>query len=408
VLIGYRTASGAAHVTGAWCPHLGSDLSVRGRIVGESIQCAFHGWQFQPDGCADRRASPQAGKATLRQLTAVERNGVVHVWLHPRGAPPSWEIPAMSPRPGTTIERLRRVPMLALVEQAFDHGHFEHIHSLRVNREAVRVEESGSELSIHLEAELPVGPLAVPIVFDVRQLGPSLSVFELKSGPISLHLYTAYAPQGAGRCRTFLCATLSPGGPALGRLALSRAALFSIQHFFDAQDGDILEARNYAAPPSYGPLDGALVHLRRWLTSLRDDASEGAPRRRLPIQPAESRCLRADGHAAHGATLADRRPRRLGRAGDRLGCLPGPVRAPPDVGAPGALGSAPDLRRDRSRAPDRQCPRWTGPAHAGHRDLRDRLRPRGVARAPARGAPSRGCTSVNVRREKRVDDDVPP
>ena len=45
----YRTESGVPVVQDAFCPHLGAHLGVDGRVVGERIQCPFHGWEFGKD-----------------------------------------------------------------------------------------------------------------------------------------------------------------------------------------------------------------------------------------------------------------------------------------------------------------------------------------------------------------------
>ena len=45
----YRDSTGKAVVQGAWCPHLGADLSV-GKIVDGQIRCAYHHWRFDSDG----------------------------------------------------------------------------------------------------------------------------------------------------------------------------------------------------------------------------------------------------------------------------------------------------------------------------------------------------------------------
>ena len=29
-----------------YCPHLGADLSAGGKVVGDCIECPFHGWKF--------------------------------------------------------------------------------------------------------------------------------------------------------------------------------------------------------------------------------------------------------------------------------------------------------------------------------------------------------------------------
>lgn len=43
----FRGHTGEAHVVDAYCPHLGANLAVGGRVLGDCIECPFHGWQFQ-------------------------------------------------------------------------------------------------------------------------------------------------------------------------------------------------------------------------------------------------------------------------------------------------------------------------------------------------------------------------
>lgn len=33
-------------IVDAYCPHLGANLGVGGRVHGNCIECPFHGWQF--------------------------------------------------------------------------------------------------------------------------------------------------------------------------------------------------------------------------------------------------------------------------------------------------------------------------------------------------------------------------
>ena len=49
-LTAYRTASGPWAVLEGRCAHLGADLG-EGCVVGDDLQCAFHNWQYGPDGC---------------------------------------------------------------------------------------------------------------------------------------------------------------------------------------------------------------------------------------------------------------------------------------------------------------------------------------------------------------------
>src|SRR5690606_31236792 len=49
-LVVFRGASGSVHAFDAHCPHLGAHLGVGGRVVGDTIECPFHGWRFGGDG----------------------------------------------------------------------------------------------------------------------------------------------------------------------------------------------------------------------------------------------------------------------------------------------------------------------------------------------------------------------
>lgn len=45
----FRGHDGKPYVVDAYCPHLGANLAVGGRVFGKCIECPFHGWQFQGD-----------------------------------------------------------------------------------------------------------------------------------------------------------------------------------------------------------------------------------------------------------------------------------------------------------------------------------------------------------------------
>ena len=42
----FRGESGQVHVLDAYCPHMGANLAVGGRVQGDCLDCPFHGWQF--------------------------------------------------------------------------------------------------------------------------------------------------------------------------------------------------------------------------------------------------------------------------------------------------------------------------------------------------------------------------
>ena len=95
-LVLVRRSDGSADAYFDECPHRGAPLSL-GRLEGEELVCAFHGWRFGPDGAATCIPALGPGaqipsRARLTQAAAAcERYGIVWVALEPpRLAIPSW------------------------------------------------------------------------------------------------------------------------------------------------------------------------------------------------------------------------------------------------------------------------------------------------------------------------------
>jgi vanillate O-demethylase monooxygenase subunit len=95
-LVVVRRSSGEVAAYIDECPHRGAPLSL-GRLEGDELVCAFHGWRFGPDGAATcipalGRDAPIPSRARLTEPAQVcERYGIVWVALEPpRLAIPSW------------------------------------------------------------------------------------------------------------------------------------------------------------------------------------------------------------------------------------------------------------------------------------------------------------------------------
>ncbi|MCV7346644.1 aromatic ring-hydroxylating oxygenase subunit alpha [Mycolicibacterium rhodesiae] len=94
----YRDQSGELHVLEGHCKHLGAHIGHGGTVVGDCIECPFHGWRWGPDGAntyipyqPDR---PNKG-LRLRTYPVEEQHGCIFLWHHPGGEPPRWELPDM-------------------------------------------------------------------------------------------------------------------------------------------------------------------------------------------------------------------------------------------------------------------------------------------------------------------------
>ncbi len=97
-LVLFRTRSGQARVVDAFCPHLGAHLGHGGRVMGETIRCPFHGWQY--DGASGACTTiPYCeripAKARVRAWDVLERNGMIFAWYHAEQKPPEWDMPLM-------------------------------------------------------------------------------------------------------------------------------------------------------------------------------------------------------------------------------------------------------------------------------------------------------------------------
>ncbi|XP_066436107.1 cholesterol 7-desaturase nvd-like [Eleutherodactylus coqui] len=92
----YRTLDGRVFAVDAYCPHLGANLAVGGRVVGDCIECPFHGWRFcGEDGRCTR--IPYAEKvpefAKTRTWPCCDINKMVFIWYHCDRTEPTWRIP---------------------------------------------------------------------------------------------------------------------------------------------------------------------------------------------------------------------------------------------------------------------------------------------------------------------------
>ncbi|XP_077550857.1 cholesterol 7-desaturase nvd-like [Haemaphysalis longicornis] len=135
-LVAIRSEDGTARVYDAYCPHLGAHLGVMGRVVGDCIECPFHGWRFD---CKDGSCThvPYSAKAPsfvkAKAWITKELLGLVFVWFHVDGEEPDWEIPqllgkTLEVQPTGRFEHLVHCHIQDIAENGADLGHFNQIH----------------------------------------------------------------------------------------------------------------------------------------------------------------------------------------------------------------------------------------------------------------------------------------
>lgn len=96
----FRGEDGVVSVTSAFCPHLGANLAC-GTVVGNSVQCAFHRWEFDRSGACVRTGvgDPAPRVAKLFAFPTCERYGIVWVF---NGTEPLWPLPGFD-RPDSEL-----------------------------------------------------------------------------------------------------------------------------------------------------------------------------------------------------------------------------------------------------------------------------------------------------------------
>ncbi|BBO32246.1 Rieske 2Fe-2S domain-containing protein [Lacipirellula parvula] len=135
-LVAYRTAAGRVAVLDANCAHLGADLG-RGEVVGESIQCPFHHWNYDANGkCVsvpNHRDVPRS--ACLRSYPVVERHGYIFFFFGPRALFPLPFFPGSDPNEMSASSPFRfemDCPWYMLPGNGFDTQHFYAVHDRKL------------------------------------------------------------------------------------------------------------------------------------------------------------------------------------------------------------------------------------------------------------------------------------
>jgi nitrite reductase/ring-hydroxylating ferredoxin subunit len=131
----YRTRKGVLRAIEPYCPHMGAHLGVGGKVEGEQLLCPFHHFRFSTDGQCVSTPYGKPSKAPLTLLPSQERHGIVWVWLHHAGEPPSWELSDALTGIGDRAPQAYHQVELAgypqdIAENIADYGHFLTLHGM--------------------------------------------------------------------------------------------------------------------------------------------------------------------------------------------------------------------------------------------------------------------------------------
>jgi phenylpropionate dioxygenase-like ring-hydroxylating dioxygenase large terminal subunit len=134
-LVLFRSGAGRAAAFLDRCPHRNVPLSA-GRVQGDQLECAYHGWRFDADGRC--RAIPglcgpiDARARNATSYACVEQDGFVWVYARPDVEADSapYRLPHLEDARYSTVRRWYSVPatLHAVVENALDVPHTAFLH----------------------------------------------------------------------------------------------------------------------------------------------------------------------------------------------------------------------------------------------------------------------------------------
>lgn len=278
-IIVYRTKRGKVVAARPYCPHLGAHIGYGGTVEGDNVVCPFHRFAFAPSGrCVATGYGTTPPKIRLETSPARETNGVIMVWWHTGGDPPSWELPelrsAMFRHPVQMCTTLTACPQ-DMAENFVDTGHISVLHRYRDIKQTVRFEGVSSSSEVTAVRPMPI-IRKHNVVYTNEGYGLgfnriSLTVPEFHSRAEAYFCYTPISPRVL-EFRLAACGWFPAGGTAprgtrglcrvLSRL-VTHALVPSLRSDLNA-DYPIWNNKVYVDRPRLAGGDGPIQRFRHW------------------------------------------------------------------------------------------------------------------------------------------------
>jgi hypothetical protein len=160
----YRDYQGQIHALEDRCPHRQVRLS-HGQVVGDRLQCAYHGWCFDPSGeCVavpyldDRQKLPTC---SVRSYPVKEHDGFI--WIFPGNPDNAETVEPMRLPEWNHIDFIASVAVIHcnahfsyIIENMVDlyHGHLHQLHQVWEDPVLVDLQEKPDRVDIHYEGQI--------------------------------------------------------------------------------------------------------------------------------------------------------------------------------------------------------------------------------------------------------------
>ena len=266
----FRTRTGEAKVVDAFCPHLGAHLGHGGRVMGETIRCPFHGWQYDGNTgeCTHIPYCERIPKAArVKAWEVQEKNGMIWLWFHTEGKPPEWDFPTMpeighedwsEPR---CFDLEMPVHVQDMHENNNDPVHFQFVHGMTETPPSeIEFGDDGRYYRIvsHSEQDTPMGPIQTTLVRDSWGIG--LSAVSLVGIPnAGLLMYSSTTPVRENLTHSRWLLTATNNMVDMAGEEFMRGLTQGVE-----QDRAIWTHKVHRARPVFCEADEYLVQFRKW------------------------------------------------------------------------------------------------------------------------------------------------
>ena len=292
-MVAWRARSGRLTVMDAYCEHLGAHLGYGGHVEGETIQCPFHGWQWDADGhnvCVPYESRPNRGRR-MRTYPVTECNESVYIWHDVNRAEPYFEVPDVITGfgDGATLadyypqQRLyrpaERLHPQYVLENGVDFAHFKYVHKTPIVPLFTRHDFAGpiSYVDFTITFEGDDGQTIDDVKSGVEAINAGLGVAVTKSwGMVDNRTISAITPIDEHTCdvRFMVYIGRVPGDDS--PKTRDRAAAFGqmvIDQF--AADIEIWSHQRYRANPALAPSEAeSFTTFRKWAGQFYPESAE--------------------------------------------------------------------------------------------------------------------------------------
>lgn len=329
-LVAFRTERGQLVVSQGDCAHMGADLGC-GKVVGESIQCPFHGWRYGADGqCVDiPRAAvlPQCAKgippfARLQVYPVQERHGYLYFFNGPVALfalPFFWGEQPDQFVAGKVFTYIADCNWYLNASHAFDVQHFASVHDRELTALPVvdcpapfarRNSYSAKVIGRHLLDRLLYCFAGKTVNITISVCGGTFVMVTADFGGTVSRFMVSAQPLDNGQTLCEGVCFAKPSGIALfDRLALAVRRIFT-HGYLEAETREIRGTRY--RPEHLGPDDREMIEYYQWVAALPQHGNTV-----IPIQSDEKNNEKAADRAVHpvplcasvGAIAGDARPR---------------------------------------------------------------------------------------------------